>query len=98
MAVEKPRGARTSRYSTLSGNKASSPKASWEDASAEDLWRTIYMVVNLGDAIMFSRTRDGGAVVLTLLSGDDRDRAYASSEEEIAEALRAIREVVEQSQ
>jgi hypothetical protein len=41
-------------------------------------------------AIIISRTRDGGAICLTVLDGDDRHRTYCSSEDELEEAFSAI--------
>lgn len=87
-----PRG---SRYARLGTRQEVSAKATWEDANADDLWRTVYQVTNSGDAIMFSRTRDGGAVVLTVLSGDDRQKAYATGEEEVASLLADVRAACE---
>ena len=41
------------------------------------------MVIAAGDAVMVSTTSDGGAVVLTVLSGDSREKAYASGQMEL---------------
>jgi hypothetical protein len=79
----------------MAGNNPRKVVATWEEADAETLWRAIAAVTDAGDAIMFGRTRDEGAVVLTLLSGDERIRQYATGVEEIAELLRAVRESVE---
>jgi len=95
MAGRSLSGPRGSRYANLGTRNQSAPKASWEEANAEDLWRTIYQVTNSGDALMFGLTRDGGAVVLTVLSGDDRTKAYATGEEEIANLLADVRAAVE---
>jgi hypothetical protein len=43
-----------------------------------------------GDGIIFSKTSDGGAYAITLLTDDRREKAYAASQadlEEIAEQL-----------
>lgn len=81
-----------SRYARLGDAPRAQVKATWEDADADQLWRAIYEVTNTGDALMFSLTRDGGAVVLTVLAGDERVRQYATGEEEIAKLLTLVRE------
>lgn len=43
-----------------------------------------------GDAIMFGMTQDGGAVSFTVLSGSDRTKDYAHSNEEIEYILQGI--------
>lgn len=95
MAVGKSNDPRASRYSRVGAAKPEAAKASWEDADQETLWRTIQEVTAQGDAIMFGLTRDGGAVVLTVLSGDERVKQYATGEEEIAALLRLVREAAQ---
>lgn len=83
------------RYDRVARNSARKIVASWEDADQETIWRAIQEVTNNGDALMFSKTRDEGAVVLTVLSGDDRIRQYATGADEIAELLRIVREAAQ---
>lgn len=90
MASRSQSGPTGSRYARLGTRSAPVARASWEDAEAETLWRTIQAVTDAGDAIMFGRTRDGGAVVLTLLSGDVREKAYATGPEEVASLLAEV--------
>jgi hypothetical protein len=40
-------------------------------------------VIKAGDAIVVSTTSDGGAVVVTVLAGDSREKAYASGQMEL---------------
>lgn len=40
-------------------------------------------VIAAGDALMVSHTSDGGAVVVTILSGDSREKAYAAGQMEL---------------
>lgn len=47
-------------------------------------------IVNAGDAIMFSRTSDGGALVVTLYAGEERHKTYAPGQEELDEAWEAL--------
>ena len=70
-------------------------KASWEDADQEELWRTIIAVTEAGDALTLSKTMDGGAVSLTILSGSERIRNYAHGADEIADLLARIRVTLE---
>lgn len=95
MGVGKSRDPRASRYSRLSVDKGPSAKASWEEADADALWRAVTAATDAGDAVMFGKTRDGGAVVLTVLSGDDRIRSYAHDASEIAELLKGLRAAAE---
>jgi hypothetical protein len=47
-------------------------------------------VVHAGCAIMIGQTRDGGALVFTVLDGDDRHRTYCSNDGELDRALLAL--------
>lgn len=95
MAMGKSSGTTGSRYQRLGDGAARQELASWEDADADELWRTITAIVNAGDAVTLGRTRDGGALSLVILSGDDRVRRYARGAEEVEQLLREIRETLE---
>lgn len=41
-------------------------------------------------ALIVGRTRDGGALVLTILDGEDRHRTYCSNDDELDAALTSI--------
>lgn len=43
-----------------------------------------------GCAIMLGHTRDGGALCITVLDGEQRHRTYCTSEEELDEAMTAL--------
>jgi hypothetical protein len=47
-----------------------------------------------GLAIIVGRTKDGGAVSLTLLAGEERHRTYCATQEELDEAFAAILRMV----
>jgi hypothetical protein len=49
-------------------------------------------VVESGCALMFSATRDKGAIVLTLLNGDARNRVYPANAAELVAALTDLRD------
>lgn len=82
------------RYDRVARTASHKAAASWEDAEPETLWRTVAEVTAAGDAVVFGRTRDGGAVALTVWSGDERPKWYATGPEEIAELLQLVRESV----
>ena len=95
MAVGKSRNDGASRYSRLSVDSVKAESAHWEDAEADALWRAVCAVTEAGDAIMFGKTRDGGALVVTLMSGDERIKQYAHTEEQVAKLLVDIRASIE---
>lgn len=47
-------------------------------------------IIRTGDAVILGRTRDGGAVCLTILSGEEREKLYASDEAELVALVDAI--------
>ena len=47
-------------------------------------------IIRTGDAVILGCTRDGGAICLTILSGEDREKLYASDEEELIALVDAI--------
>lgn len=49
-------------------------------------------VMESGCALMFSATRDKGAIVLTLLNGDARNRVYPANAAELVAALTDLRD------
>lgn len=79
------------RYSHLSVAKSVVDQASWEDVEAEEIWRTIMLVTNAGDALTFSKTRDGGAVGIVILSDGPPQKLYAHNAEEMRTLLANIR-------
>lgn len=48
---------------------------------------TLASVIDQGAALIFSATRDGGAVVLTLLDGDTKDKVYCENMDDLRTAL-----------
>lgn len=95
LGMGKPERNNSSRYARIGSNQPRNDLATWEDAAQEALWRTVLAVTNAGDAITFGRTRDGGAVSVVILSGDERIRKYARGEEEIDALLTEIRTALE---
>lgn len=64
--------------------------ADWSKVDVELLVAAIVSVTGEGAALLLSRTRDGGALCLTLCDGDDRLKLYASTREEMNDHLRGI--------
>lgn len=91
MGVAKQGNPRNGRYGRVGASKPASSVASWEDAEPDDLWKTIIAVTNAGDALTLAKTRDGGAVALTVMDGDDRLKYYATGEAEVKTLLAEIR-------
>lgn len=48
--------------------------------------------MDAGIGLLISRTSDGGAISITVYEGTGRARSYASSTEELAEVLAAVRD------
>lgn len=78
--------------------KPKADAATWEDAEPDDLWKTIIAVTNAGDALTLAKTRDGGAVALTVMDGDNRLKHYATGAEELRVLLAEIRAIAEDAE
>lgn len=67
----------------------------WVDADASSLHDAVCAVTDNGEAIILSRTSDGGALSITIISGSDKHRWYPNSvamiEEDLAEILELAR-------
>lgn len=50
-------------------------------------------VLTAGCAIIIGHTRDGGALVLTILDGSERYRTYCSNDEELTAAVKRMHEM-----
>ena len=62
----------------------------WGDVDSSLLASAIGEAVNGGDALLFGASRDGGVLVLTVCSGDERLKLYAKSIEEANELLNTV--------
>jgi len=49
---------------------------SWSAAGKDSVHSVVASVTNSGNAVMFSRTIDGTALVLSVFSGDERVKEY----------------------
>lgn len=61
-----------------------------DDVDPLGLHNAVAAVVSAGDAIMFARTRDGGCLVITVLSGDERKKFYPDDVDSCRFACAAI--------
>jgi hypothetical protein len=64
-----------------------------ELASVVGLGLVLDKVLRGGNAVMLGHTRDGGALVITILDGDLRHKGYNASEEELEAAFQALEEM-----
>lgn len=83
----KPAGA--SRYSKLGAKKPQTAIA-WAQVSGPKIKECIGFVTGCGDAITFGRTTDGGALSITVLSGAERLKQYATTPQEAEQMLADI--------
>lgn len=65
-------------------------RLSWRDADPEDLQGAIVAATEDGAAVLLSKTSDGGALVLHILTGTSRHKLYPASVAELHEALALI--------
>lgn len=68
-----------------SGQWRKKPKASlsWQAAGADSLRSLVAAITDSGNAVMFSRTIDGSALVLSVYSGDTKSKEYVTEPGEI---------------
>lgn len=76
-------------FQSTATQKGSAPSLS----EATFLGQAVDKLLDAGCAIIIGRTRDGGAVVLTVLDGDERHRTYCSTEVELDNAIAAISDI-----
>lgn len=78
-----------SRYGSL-GTKSNKGPITWASVDGPSIKRAVDAVTSCGDAITFGRTTDGGALSITILSGTERRKLYASEVDEANDTLAAI--------
>lgn len=57
-------------------------KIAWSQTSGQARAELIDAITATGDAITFGRTSDGGALAITILSGQDRHKLYFKTADE----------------
>jgi hypothetical protein len=78
------------RFNSNNKRAAQDHPVSWIDANPLELADMVAHVVNAGDAVVLASTLDGGALVITLLSGNDRKKWYPDDEQSLSAAIRFI--------
>lgn len=63
--------------------KASATPARWADVDGGRLVDMLDALQSAGDAALLGATRDGGVLVLTVCSGDERAKYYAKNTQEM---------------
>jgi len=84
------KGSRADAIKGLRGGVSSSTVQTFDSASANHLHAFIVGAVRAGCLVSFSRTQDGGAVVLTVLDDelpDGKFKDYFSNDEDIANVI-----------
>lgn len=71
-------------------NKTLSPSVRADYTEVPNIGKALQVLCNAGCAAIVGATRDGGAMVLTILDGDTRHRTYCSTSAELQEAVDAI--------
>lgn len=58
-----------------------------------NLGKALQVLIEAGCACILGGTRDGGAMVVTILDGDNRHRTYCSTSGELADAFSRIEDM-----
>lgn len=91
-AAARRAGGRRSKYRAQEGAVEVTAAVDWGDVDPAALCGAVRAVVRAGDAITFSRTRDGGAFSVTVLSDGLRHFHRKPTAEEIERELREVAE------
>lgn len=78
------------RYSKLAGAGTKKAPIVWSQVSGPKIKECIGFVTGCGDAVTFGRTTDGGALSVTVLSGAERIKQYATTPGEAEQLLDEI--------
>jgi hypothetical protein len=65
------------RFLWYSQSSAHATEVGEWDLKSQQLVDAILALLSAGCGVMFGRTRDGGAIAITIFDGDDRARTYA---------------------
>lgn len=77
------------RTNPFTGPKAT-PRNVAHYTEVPSLGKALQVLIEAGCAIILGGTRDGGAMVVTVLDGETRHRTYCSTSEELVDAFDAI--------
>jgi hypothetical protein len=67
--------------------RASRATISWSSGPTESMRDAIARITDNGAAVLFSRTTDGGALVLQVLAGTDKSKEYITEPGDIIPCL-----------
>lgn len=59
----------------------------WSSAGKDSIHSTVAAITDSGNAVMFSRTIDGSALVLSVYSGSDKSKEYVTEPGDIPALL-----------
>lgn len=65
-------------------------KFSWSDLSTPEIGELVAAVLGIGDAVLFGVTRDGSAVRVILMSGDERESEYCGSADDLIAFAKSV--------
>lgn len=83
------RAAQTDRYAQLRNGKGHED-VTFSACPERSIAAALDAVLKEGDAIMFSRTSDGGAICICVLTANDRLKRYAAHQAELDAVLTAL--------
>lgn len=72
--------------------------ADWLGCSAERMQAVVHQITQLGGAITFGTSRDGGAYSLTLLLEGDKETLWFNGDAEIDDELQSVVETLDAMQ
>lgn len=77
------------KWTKYDAKKAVTP-IGWDEVNVSGISKTVQVVTGDGDAVLFGKSFDGGVLVLTICSGDDRRKFYGKSVEEMESHMHEI--------
>lgn len=89
MKANRNRTGGSGKWSKYTQKKAE-VEADWSKVDMPTLFGAIVAITNAGGALLLGKTRDGGALVITVCEGDERAKFYATTREEAHEHLELI--------
>lgn len=89
MAKSKKGTGGSGKWSKYDSKKAVT-RIDWDEVNVQGISKTVQVVCREGDAVLFGKSYDGGVLVLTVCSGDDRRKFYGKSVEEMESHMHEI--------
>lgn len=71
-------------------SRRKSTQVHWGDVSPNSVLEALSVVTDSGDALLFSRSRDGSILGVTLCTGEDRNKIFARTAEEMEAELQEL--------